>query len=90
MPNLTGMWYALDLAFLPIDHRELRYRQFAMKHWHTGKRMTEYMDELIYLFRNARPDSTADIQDEEVKNHLLAGFTFCHGSRRRIFGLVCC
>ncbi len=35
--------------------------------------MTEYMDELIHLFREARPDSTVDIQDEEVKNHLLAG-----------------
>ncbi len=34
--------------------------------------MTEYMDELICLFRKARPDSSIDIQDEEVKNHLLA------------------
>ncbi len=24
--NFAGMWDALDLAFLPIDHRELRYR----------------------------------------------------------------
>ncbi len=30
------------------------------------------MDELIHLFRKARPDSSIDIQDEEVKNHLLA------------------
>ncbi len=35
--------------------------------------MTEYMDELIRLFRKARPDSSIDIQNEEVKNHLLAG-----------------
>ncbi len=35
--------------------------------------MTEYMDELIRLFRKARPDSSIDIQDEEVKNYLLAG-----------------
>ncbi len=31
------------------------------------------MDKLIHLFRKARPESSIDIQDEEVKNHLLAG-----------------
>ncbi len=35
--------------------------------------MTEHMDELIRLFRKARPDSSINIQDEEVKNHLLDG-----------------
>ncbi len=35
--------------------------------------MIEYMDELICLFRKVRPNSTVDIQNEEVKNHLLAG-----------------
>ncbi len=70
--NLAGMWDALDCAFLPIDHRESRYRQFATRRWRTGDHMTEYMDELICLFRKARPDSSIDIQDEEVKNHLLA------------------
>ncbi len=35
--------------------------------------MTEYMDELIHLFRKAKPGSNADIQDKEVKNQLLAG-----------------
>ncbi len=39
-------------AFLPINHRESRYRQFATRSWRTGERMTEYMDELICLFRN--------------------------------------
>ncbi len=71
--NFAGMWDALDHAFLPIDHRESRYRQFATRCWRTGERMTEYMDKLICLFRKARPDSSIDIQDKEVKNHLLAG-----------------
>ncbi len=71
--NFAGMWDALDHAFLPIDHRESRYRQLATRLWCTGERMTEYMDELIHLFRKARPDSSIDIQDEEVKNYLLAG-----------------
>ncbi len=31
MSNLTEMWNALDRAFLPIDHCELKYRQFATK-----------------------------------------------------------
>ncbi len=70
--NLAGMWDGLDHAFLPIDHHESRYRQFATRRWRTGESMTEYMDELIYLFRKARPDSSIDIQDEKVKNHKLA------------------
>ncbi len=44
MSDLTGMWDALDRVFLPIDHRESRYRQFATRRWHAGERMTEYMD----------------------------------------------
>ncbi len=52
--KLAGMWDALDHAFLPINHRETRYRQFATRHWHTGECMTEYMDELICLFRKCK------------------------------------
>ncbi len=53
--DLAEMWNALDHAFLPIDHGETKYRQFAMRRWRTGEHMTEYMDELIHLFRKARP-----------------------------------
>ncbi len=67
------MWNALDHAFLPIDHNESKYPQFATRQWRTGECMTEYMDELICLFRKARPGSPASFQDEEVKNKLLAG-----------------
>ncbi len=35
--------------------------------------MTEYLDELIHLFRKARPGTAVSFQDEEVKNWLLAG-----------------
>ncbi len=34
--------------------------------------MTEYIDELIRLFQNARSGSDSEFQDEGVKNHLLA------------------
>ncbi len=68
-PGCGTLW----TAFLPIDHHESRYRQFATRRWRTSECMTQYMDELIHLFRKARPDSSIDIQDEEVKNHLLAG-----------------
>ncbi len=51
--NLAGMWDALDHVFLPIDHHESRYRQFATRRWRIGEHMTEYMDELICLFRKA-------------------------------------
>ncbi len=44
-----------------------------MRRWCTSERMTEYMDELICLFRKARPGSQASFQDEEMKNQLLAG-----------------
>ncbi len=71
-PYLKRMWDALDFAFLPIDHCESRYRQFATRSWRTGELMTEHMNKLILLFRKARPDSSIDIQDEEVKNHLFA------------------
>ncbi len=30
MSNVTKMWDTVDRAFLPIDHRELKYRQFSM------------------------------------------------------------
>ncbi len=76
MSNVTEMWNALDRAFLPIDHRESKYRQFAMRRWRTGERMMEYMDELIHLFRKARPGSPASFQDEEVKNKILAGLPY--------------
>ncbi len=31
MSNVTEMWDALDRAFLPIDHHESKYRQFATR-----------------------------------------------------------
>ncbi len=31
MSNITEMWKALDCAFLPINHHESKYRQFAMR-----------------------------------------------------------
>ncbi len=74
--NLTEIWNALDHAFLSIDHCESKYRQLAMRRWRTGERMTEYMDELICLFRKARPGSPESFQNEEVKNKLLAGLPF--------------
>ncbi len=66
------MWDDLDRAFLPIDHHELKYRQFAMRRWDTAERMTEYMDELICLFRKARTGSQASFQDEESVNFWFA------------------
>ncbi len=39
--NITKMWNALDLTFLPIGHRELRYRQFATRHMRHGEQITE-------------------------------------------------
>ncbi len=74
--NLTKMWNALDHAFLPIDLCELKYRQFAKRRWRTGEHMTEYMDELIHLFRKAIHGSAESFQNEEVKNKLLAGLPF--------------
>ncbi len=64
MSNVTEMWDTFDLAFLLIDHRESKYRQFAMKGWRFGERMTEYMDELILLFRKARPGTLISFQDK--------------------------
>ncbi len=49
--NVTKMWDALDRAILPIDYRESKYRQFAMRQWRLGELMTEYLDKLIRLFR---------------------------------------
>ncbi len=37
--------------------------------------MTEYLDELIHLFRKARSGTPIKFQNEEVKNHLLTGLT---------------
>ncbi len=68
MSNIDEMWDAVDRAFLPIDHRESKYRQFPTRLWRTGKCITEYMDELIHLFRKVRPGSQASFQDEEVEN----------------------
>ncbi len=35
--NITEMWNTLDHAFLPIDHCESKYRQFAMRRWDSVK-----------------------------------------------------
>ncbi len=75
MSNITKMWDALSHAFLPIDQPESKYRQFSMRHWRFGERMTEYLDELICLFRKARPGTPVSFQNEEVKNRLLTSFT---------------
>ncbi len=69
--NITNIWEALDHAFLPIDHSESKYRRFATRCMRQGERMTEYLDELICLFRKARPGTFVQFQDEEVKTHLL-------------------
>ncbi len=53
--HITKMLEVLDRAFLPIDYRELRYKQFATRHMRHGERITEYLDKLIHLFRKARP-----------------------------------
>ncbi len=74
--NVTEMWEALDHAFLPIDHHESKYRQFATRRWRTGERMMDYMDELICLFRKARPGSQASFQDEESEESVTCWFTF--------------
>ncbi len=50
--------------------------QFATRRWRTCECMTEYMDELICLFRKARPGSPVSFQNEEVKNQLLSGLPF--------------
>ncbi len=55
------------------DHHESKYWQFAMRRWRTGEHMTEYMDELICLFRKARPGSQASFPVREVKNQLFSG-----------------
>ncbi len=75
MSNITEMWDALDHAFLPIDHRESKYRQFSTRRWRFGERMTEYLDKLIHVFRKARPGIEISFQDEEVRNQLFAGLS---------------
>ncbi len=52
--DITKMLDALNHAFLPIDHRESRYRHFTTRCTRQGEIMTEYLDELICLFRKAR------------------------------------
>ncbi len=74
--NLTEMWNALNRDFLPMDHCESKYGQFATRRWRTDERMTEYMDELTLLFRKARPGNPESFQIEEVKNKLLSGLPF--------------
>ncbi len=49
--EVNNMWNALNCAFVPINHRESRYRQFATRHMRHGEWMTEYLDKLIRLFR---------------------------------------
>ncbi len=73
MSNVTEMWDTLDHAFLLIDHRKSNYRQFSMRRWRFSERMPEYLDELIHIFRKARPGTYISFQDEEVKNRLLDG-----------------
>ncbi len=72
--NSTGyvsdMWESLDHAFLPIDHSELKYRRFASRFIIQGEHMTEYLNELIRLFRKARPGTIVQFQDEDVKTCL--------------------
>ncbi len=74
--NVTKMWDALDRAILPIDYRESQYRQFATRRRRLGEWMTEYLDELIHLFRKARPGTEISFQDKEVKNWLLTGLPY--------------
>ncbi len=65
------MWEALDHAFLLIDHSESKYRKFATRRMIQGERMTEYLDELIRLFRKARTGTYVQFQDKEVKTLLF-------------------
>ncbi len=67
------MWDTLDHAFLPINHHELKYRQFATKSMRQGEWMTEYLDELICRFRKARTDTFVWFLLEEVKNCPING-----------------
>ncbi len=66
-PKCGMLWIR---AFLPRN-RKSKYRQFATKCMRDGERMTEYLDELIHLFRKARLGTFARFQNEEVKNRLL-------------------
>ncbi len=36
-----------------------------------GEQMIEYLDELIHLFRKARPGAFIQFQEEEVKNRSM-------------------
>ncbi len=51
--NVSDMCEALDHASLPIDHSESKYRLFVTRCIIQDERMTEYLDELIHLFRKA-------------------------------------
>ncbi len=68
--NFSRMWDALDHAFLPIDHRESRYRQFATRHWHTGERKTEYMDQTP-LVKNGVVEAMTKSSDIEMASKPL-------------------
>ncbi len=65
----------LWIKLTAYNHHESKYRQFATILWRFGERMTEYLDELIHLFRKARSGTPIKFQNEEVKNHLLTGLT---------------
>ncbi len=58
-------------TFLSIDYRESKYRQFATRRWRTRECMTEYMDELIQLFRKARPGSPAKTKRLKISYSLV-------------------
>ncbi len=65
--NVFDMWESLDFAFLPINHSESKYRRFATRCTIQGEHMTKYLDELILLFRKARPGTIVQIQDKDFK-----------------------
>ncbi len=71
--NVSDIWEALDCTFLPIDHSESKYRRFASRCMIQGEPMSKNLDELIHLFRKARPGTIVQFQDEDVKTRLLNG-----------------
>ncbi len=50
--NVSDMWEALDLALLPIDQSESKYRRFATRCMIQSERMTEYLDELNHFIED--------------------------------------
>ena len=69
------MWNTLDRGFLSIDYIESKYRHFSTKRMKHGERMTVYLDELVRLYRKARPGTFIQFQNEEVKNRLISGLS---------------